>query len=169
MHSRNIHPSGITASRNSVKKCKIIVLASDEKPSWVAYSCVATSVLRMHACSCVFKGITLIGSNQNATACSKRKLKTTVATQLKALVQLCAYNKNILRYFEKFDTLVSVQTKEKRKILISFYQNLIMFCIKMLLWRVPKRKLLLRQQPGKHWSLPRIAVHCHKQNYLLES
>jgi len=39
------------------------------------------------ACSCVFKVITLIGSNQgnyieNATACSKRTLKTTVATQL---------------------------------------------------------------------------------------
>ncbi len=39
------------------------------------------------ACGCVFKEITLVGSNQgnyfeNATACSKRKLKTTVATQL---------------------------------------------------------------------------------------
>jgi len=39
------------------------------------------------ACGCVFKEITLIGSNQgnyfeNATACSKRTLKTTVATQL---------------------------------------------------------------------------------------
>jgi len=31
-------------------------------------------------CGCVFKEITLIGSN--ATACSKRTLKTTVATQL---------------------------------------------------------------------------------------
>ncbi len=40
------------------------------------------------ACVCVFKEITLVGSNQgnyfeNATACSKRTLKTTVATQLK--------------------------------------------------------------------------------------
>jgi len=39
-----------------------------------------------------FKEITLVGSNQgnffeNATACSKRKLKTTVATQLYALHQ----------------------------------------------------------------------------------
>jgi len=39
------------------------------------------------SCSCVFKVNTLIGSNQgnffeNATACSKRTLKTTVATQL---------------------------------------------------------------------------------------
>jgi len=39
------------------------------------------------ACSCVFKVITLIWANQrnyfeNATACSKRTLKTTVATQL---------------------------------------------------------------------------------------
>jgi len=40
------------------------------------------------ACGCVFKEITLVDSNQgnyfeNATACSKRTLKTTVATQLK--------------------------------------------------------------------------------------
>jgi hypothetical protein len=40
------------------------------------------------ACGCVFKEITLVGSNQgnyfeNTTACSKRTLKTTVATQLK--------------------------------------------------------------------------------------
>jgi len=40
------------------------------------------------ACGCVFKEITLVSSNQdnyfeNATACSKRTLKTTVATQLK--------------------------------------------------------------------------------------
>jgi len=40
------------------------------------------------ACGCVFKEITLVGSNQgnyfeNATACSKRTLKTIVATQLK--------------------------------------------------------------------------------------
>ncbi len=40
------------------------------------------------ACGCVFKEITLVGSNQgnffeNATACSKHTLKTTVATQLK--------------------------------------------------------------------------------------
>ncbi len=40
------------------------------------------------ACSCVFKEITLVGSNQgnyfeNENACSKRTLKTTVATQLK--------------------------------------------------------------------------------------
>jgi len=39
------------------------------------------------ACSCVFKVITLVSSNQgnnfeNATACSKRMFKTTVATQL---------------------------------------------------------------------------------------
>jgi len=40
------------------------------------------------ACVCAFKVITLISSNQrnffeNANACSKRILKTTVATQLK--------------------------------------------------------------------------------------
>ncbi len=40
------------------------------------------------ACSCVFKEIALVGTNQgnyfeNENACSKRTLKTTVATQLK--------------------------------------------------------------------------------------
>jgi len=44
------------------------------------------------ACGCVFKEITLVGSNQgnffeNATACSKRIRKTFVATQLKVLQQ----------------------------------------------------------------------------------
>jgi len=39
------------------------------------------------ACVCIFKVITLVGANQgnyveNATACSKRTLKTTVVTQL---------------------------------------------------------------------------------------
>ncbi len=42
------------------------------------------------ACGSVFKEITLVGSNQgnffeNATACSKRTLKTTVETQLKVV------------------------------------------------------------------------------------
>jgi len=46
--------------------------------SWVAFT----------ACSCAFKVITLVWANQrnyfeNATACSKRTLKTTVTTQLK--------------------------------------------------------------------------------------
>jgi len=41
------------------------------------------------ACNCVFKVMTLVGSNQgnyfeNTTACSKRTLKTRLATQLKA-------------------------------------------------------------------------------------
>jgi len=57
----------------------------------LSLSCVATSVLRMRlhtACGCVFQEITLVDSNQgnyfeNATACSKCTLKTTVATQLK--------------------------------------------------------------------------------------
>jgi len=45
------------------------------------------------ACKCVFKEITLVGSNQdnyfeNANACSKRTMKTTVATQLKGRVSL---------------------------------------------------------------------------------
>jgi len=46
--------------------------------------------------ACVFKAITLVGSNQrnyfeNATACSERTLKTTVATQI--------YGGSILRRF----------------------------------------------------------------------
>jgi len=52
-------------------------------------SCVATVVLQraFTTCVCVFKVITLVGSNQryyfeNANTCSKRTLKTTVATQL---------------------------------------------------------------------------------------
>ncbi len=63
---------------------------------------VQTYVVKLHcderfthaftACGCVFKEITLVGSNQgiyfeNATACSKRMLKTTVATQL--YLKLC--------------------------------------------------------------------------------
>ena len=48
------------------------------------------------ACVCVFKEITLVGSNQgnyfeNATACSKCMLKTTVATQLKLCIT-CWWN-----------------------------------------------------------------------------
>jgi len=44
------------------------------------------------ACSCVFKVITLVWDNQgnffeNATACNKRTLKTTVATQLKNVLK----------------------------------------------------------------------------------
>jgi len=44
------------------------------------------------AWGCVFKEIMLVGSNQgnyfeNATACSKRMLKTTVATQLNGQVE----------------------------------------------------------------------------------
>jgi len=43
------------------------------------------------ACNCVFKEIALVGSNQgnyfeNATVWTKRTLKTTVATQLKATI-----------------------------------------------------------------------------------
>ncbi len=50
-------------------------------------SCDSHFQLALTACVCVFKVITLVGSTQsnyfeNATACSKRTLKTTVATQL---------------------------------------------------------------------------------------
>ncbi len=48
---------------------------------------ITVIVITEFDCSCVFKEIALVGSNQgnyfeNATACSKRTLKTTVATQL---------------------------------------------------------------------------------------
>jgi len=50
------------------------------------------------ACLCVFKEITLVGSSQrnyfeNTTACSKRTLKTTVATQLKLRYFACIFIK----------------------------------------------------------------------------
>jgi len=51
------------------------------------------------ACGCVFKEITLVGSNQgnyfeNATTCSKHMLKTRVTTQFKSLYS--AYHRYIL-------------------------------------------------------------------------
>jgi len=74
----------------------------DSKTNWDCYVARFKVLIRLYlklhcdsrfqrvitACSCVFKVITLVGSNQcnffeNATACSKRTLKTTVATQLK--------------------------------------------------------------------------------------
>jgi len=69
------------------------------------------------ACGCVFKEIALVGSNQgnffeNATNCSKRKLKTTVATQLKLFnlndivktVKKC----NLLKICKNFMSLLAV-------------------------------------------------------------
>jgi hypothetical protein len=58
--------------------------------SWFVFlklSCDERFTHAFTAFGCVFKEITLVGLNQgnyfeNATACSKRKLKTTVATQL---------------------------------------------------------------------------------------
>ncbi len=59
------------------------------------------------ACNCVFKVMTLVGSNQgnyfeNATACSKRMLKTTVATQLKCLYQKKWHHSWLLRFWAFF-------------------------------------------------------------------
>ncbi len=56
------------------------------------------------ACGCVFKEITLFGSNQgnyfeNATGCSKRTLKTPVATQLKATFDQTDITKPVLLNF----------------------------------------------------------------------
>jgi len=55
-------------------------------------SCDSRFQREFNACSFVFKGIARVGSNQgnyfeNETACSKRKLKTRVATQLKQINQ----------------------------------------------------------------------------------
>ncbi len=58
-------------------------------PKTPKLSCDERFMHAFTACGCVFKEITLVGFNhgnyfENATACSKRTLKTTVATQLKA-------------------------------------------------------------------------------------
>ncbi len=68
------------------KQCKTL--------SYKKLSCDSRLQRAFTACGCVFKEITLVGSNQgnyfeNATACSKRTLKTTVATQLNC--QLSAF------------------------------------------------------------------------------
>ncbi len=54
---------------------------------WLKLRCDTRFQHAFTACSCIFKVITLVGSNQgnffeNVTACSKRTLKMTVATQL---------------------------------------------------------------------------------------
>ncbi len=63
------------------------------------------------ACGCVFEEIALVGSNQgnsfeNATAYRKRKLKTTVATQLyahttKVICRFLDSESDILAYWSK--------------------------------------------------------------------
>jgi len=63
---------------------------------WVKLCCDCRFQRAFTACSCVFKVITLVGSNQgnyfeNATACSKRTLKTTVVTQLNVNNELKEY------------------------------------------------------------------------------
>jgi hypothetical protein len=57
------------------------------KCAFVKLRCDSRFQRAFTACSCVFKVINLVWANQgnyfeNATACSKRTLKTTVATQL---------------------------------------------------------------------------------------
>jgi hypothetical protein len=68
---------------------KIIKATYSEKALFLLFKlrCDERFTHAFTACGCVFKEITLVGSNQgnyfeNATACSKRSLKTTVATQL---------------------------------------------------------------------------------------
>jgi len=57
----------------------------------IKLSCDSRFQRAFTACVCVFKEITLVGSNQrnyfeNANACSKRTLKTTVTIQLKVTI-----------------------------------------------------------------------------------
>jgi len=66
------------------------------------------------SCSCVFKVITLIGSNQgnyfeNATEFSKRTLKTTVATQLKVFGSFVKIRKKI----DNFSDLVATDSASR--------------------------------------------------------
>ncbi len=61
--------------------------ANDENIKKVKLRCDERFMHAFTTCGCVFKEITLVGSNkgnycENTTACSKRTLKTTVATQL---------------------------------------------------------------------------------------
>ncbi len=58
------------------------------KLCFIKLRCDGRLTYAFSACGCVFKEITLVCSNQanyfeKATACSKRTLKTIVATQLK--------------------------------------------------------------------------------------
>jgi hypothetical protein len=68
---------------------RLLVIALSFKNSHLKLSCDERFTHAFTACGCVFKEITLVGSNQgnyfeNATTCSKRMLKTRVATQLNA-------------------------------------------------------------------------------------
>jgi len=84
------------------------------------------------ACTCVFKVITLIGSNQgdyfeNATACSKRTLKKTVATRLyykwrKTTWRCIARNNFIyLQFFFTFTALLFGVSHKKKLLFMSCY------------------------------------------------
>jgi len=79
---KGIREEGTLASRAKLERLK--------QKTKLKLSCNSRFQRAFTACNCVFKVITLAGSNQgnyfaNATACSKRTLKTTVATQLKRL------------------------------------------------------------------------------------
>ncbi len=74
------------------------------------------------ACSCVFKEITLVGLNQgnyfeNENACSKRTLKTTVATQLNSSLLQEAFNTttyhNLSQVFPRYKISVLFLTLKK--------------------------------------------------------
>jgi len=71
------------------------------------------------ACTCIFKEITLVGSNQgnyfqNATGCNKRTLKTTVATQLKRKM-------NFYKDLHSFNYTVIFEEIKKQTIIIKYY------------------------------------------------
>jgi len=67
----------------------LMKLTPEQQRTLIKLRCDERFTHAFTACERVFKEITLVGSNQgnyfeNATTCSKRTLKTTVATQLKS-------------------------------------------------------------------------------------
>jgi len=73
------------------------------------------------ACVCVFKVITLVGSNQrnyfeNATTFSKRTLKTTVATQLRQHIPK-QLSQTILQYEAETGIITSIKFHTCKKLL----------------------------------------------------
>jgi hypothetical protein len=77
------------------------------------------------ACSCVIKEVTLVWANQreyfeNATACRKRTLKTTVATQLK---QSSSYGS--VSSFSSFYFCIDIAARDRVSISSTFFVQLL--------------------------------------------
>jgi hypothetical protein len=87
-NQRNFFENATTCSKR-MRKMLVANAALNDRISTIKLHCDERFITHAFtACSCVFKEITLVVSNQgnyfeNASACSKRTLKTTVATQLK--------------------------------------------------------------------------------------